>query len=96
MSSPAIADFLFDEENEEKFAAHGVSALQVLQLLENNHMVVPNRQGRRGIFLVVGRDNSGSCIAVPVEPTHVLDLWRPVTAWRCKPSELVQLERRSI
>lgn len=96
MSSPEIADFLIDEENEEKFAAHGVSALQVLQILENSHMVVPNRRGRSGIFLVVGRDNSGSCIAVPVEPTYVVDLWRPITAWRCKASELAQLERRSI
>ncbi len=96
MSSPEISDFLIDEDNEEKFAAHGISALQVLQILENSHLVVPNRRGRRGIFLVVGRDNSGSCVAVPVEPTHIVNLWRPITAWPCKASELAQLTRRSI
>ena len=96
MSSPEISDFLIDEDNEEKFAAHGVSALQVLQILENSHMVVPNRRGRRGLYLVVGRDNGGSCIAVPVERTHVVDFWRPITAWRCKVSELARLVRRNI
>jgi len=96
LSSPEISDFLIDEDNEEKFAAHGISALQVLQILENSHLVVPNRRGRRGIFLVVGRDNSGSCVAVPVEPTHIVNLWRPITAWPCKASELAQLTRRSI
>ncbi len=96
MSSPEIADFLFDEDNEEKLAAHGLSALQVLQILENSHMVIPNRRGGRGLYLVVGRDNGGSCIAIPVEATHVVDLWRPITAWRCKASELAQLERRNI
>ena len=96
MSSPEISDFLIDEDNEEIFTAHSVSARQVLQILENSHMVVPNRRGRRGLYLVVRRDNGGSCIAVPVEPAHVLDLWRPITAWRCKASELARLERRNI
>ncbi len=96
MSSPEISDFLIDEDNEEKFAAHGISVRQVLQILENSHVLVPNRRGRRGLYLVLGRDNGGSCVAVPVEPTHVVDLWRPITAWPCKASESAQLARRNI
>lgn len=96
MSSPEISDFLIDEDSEEKFAAHGISVRQVLQILENSHVLIPNRRGRRGLYLVLGRDNGGSCVAVPVEPTHVVDLWRPITAWLCKASELAQLERRDI
>ncbi len=96
MSSPEIADFLIDADNEEKFAAHGVSVLQVLQVLENTSMVTPNRRGRRGLYLVIGRDNGGTCVAIPIESTHVVDLWRPITAWPCKASELGQLTRRNI
>ena len=96
MSSSEIADFLIDEENEDKFAEHGVSVRQVLQILDNQYLLKPNRKGRRGLYLVIGRDNGGSCISVPIEATHVVDLWRPITAWLCKASELAQLERRDI
>ena len=80
MPQARILDFLFDEENEDKLAAHGVTVRQVLQLLENEHLVVPNRKGRRGLFLVIGVDHGGVCIAVPVETTPWPDTWRPITA----------------
>ena len=96
MSSLEIADFLIDEDNEDEFAEHGVSARRVVQILENWHVVEPNRRNRRGLYLVVGRDNGGICIAVPIEPTHIVDLWRPITAWPCKASELAKLTRRGI
>ena len=96
MSSPEIADFLIDEDNEEKLVGHGLSVRQVLQILDNEYVLVPNRRERRGLYLVVGRDNGGACIAVPIEPTHIVDLWRPITAWPCKASELAQLTRRRI
>lgn len=93
MSSPRIEAFLIDDENEEKFAAHGLSVIQVLQVLDNVHAVLRNRKRRRGIYLIIGRDDGGTCIAVPVEPTHELTLWRPITAWPCKPHEKTLLEK---
>jgi hypothetical protein len=41
---------------------------------------------------VIGHDNGGACIAVPVEPTHDPSVWRPITAWPCKQSERAKLE----
>lgn len=82
-----------DDDNEEEFAAHSVTARQVTEILENTHVVLPNRKRRRGLYLVVGKDNSGICIATPVEPTHELWLWRPITAWPCKQSEKTLLEK---
>ena len=93
MSIPVVEDFLIDDENEEKFAAHGLVAHQVIQVLDNDHLIVRNRKNRRASHLVLGRDHGGGCIAVPVEPTHNPSVWRPVTAWPCKPSERAQLER---
>jgi hypothetical protein len=94
MSIPDIADFLFDDENEDKMAVHGLNPRRVLQVLENVHIIVPNRRGRRAPFLIVGRDNGGACISIPIEPTHDPLMWRPVTAWLSKNSEQRQLEQR--
>lgn len=93
MSSPRIEAFLIDDENEEKIATHGLSARQVSQVLDNVHLVLRNRRRRRGLYLVIGRDNGGACIAIPVEPTHEATLWRPITAWPCKSHERTSLEK---
>jgi hypothetical protein len=49
MSSPRIEAFLIDDENEEKIAAHGLSARQITEILENLHVVLRNRKRRRGL-----------------------------------------------
>ena len=88
-----VADFLIDDENIEKFWGHGVSVAQVLQVLDNSFVVVPNRKNRRALYLIIGRDVSGQCITIPVESTYDPVLWRPVTAWLCKASEAARLPR---
>ncbi len=90
----AIDAFLIDEDNEEKFASHGLSSRQVLQVLDNEHLIVHNRKQRRAFYLVIGRDHGGACIAIPIEPTHDPLLWRPVTPWPCKQHERDRLEVR--
>jgi hypothetical protein len=94
MSMPDVADFLFDDENEDKMAAHGLTPRRVLQVLDSVHIVVPNRRERRAPFLIVGKDSSGACISIPIEPTLDPMVWRPVTAWPAKKGERQQLERR--
>ena len=94
MSSPRIKAFLFDDENEGEIAAHGLSSYRVIQVLDNNHTVLPNRKRRRGTYLIIGRDNGGSCISIPVERTHRATLWRPITAWPCKKGEETILSKQ--
>jgi uncharacterized DUF497 family protein len=94
MSSPVIEEFLIDDLNETKISLHGLSVRQIIQVLENKHVVIPNRKHRRGLYLVIGRDNGGDCIAIPVERTYDSRLWRPITAWFCKDSERTLLERK--
>lgn len=88
-----IHAFLFDDENEDKFAAHGIRRAQVAQILDEDPLILVNRKGRRAPYLVIGRDWGGACIAVPIEPTYDPSLWRPVTAWHCKASEEARLDR---
>ncbi len=84
---PTIHDFRFDDLNEDKLAAHGLTARRVAQVLDNDHRIVFNRKNRRAPYLIIGRDHGGQCIAIPVEPTTDAAVWRPVTAWFCKPAE---------
>lgn len=94
MSSPLIEEFLINEVNEEKINSHGLSIRQVVEVLENKHIVIRNRKHRRGLYLIIGTDNSGNCIAIPVERTYDPRLWRPITAWFCKGSEQALLKKK--
>ena len=89
-----IEDFAFDDRNIDKFAAHGLTDRQVRQVLGNSYLVLKNRKTGSAPFLVIGRDNGGRRIAVPVMPTDEPGVWRPVTAWPCKEAENIILGRR--
>ena len=93
MSIINIETFLFDDENEEKLIAHGLSAYRVMQVLDNIYVYLPNRKGRRGLYLIIGRDNGGSCISIPIERTHIATVWRPITAWPSKAGEETILKK---
>lgn len=94
MSTLTVEGFAWDDENEDKVAAHGLSMGVVSQVLDNPHVLAPNRRNRRGMYLLIGTDNGGGCISVPIEPTPHDGIWRPITAWRCKPGEYTVLKRR--
>ena len=91
MSRPPIDAFLYDDENEAEFAAHGLSVRQIDQILDNEYAVVENKKRRRGLYLVVGRDHGGRAITVPIHQTAQSGVWRPVTAWPSKQGELAKL-----
>ena len=87
MPSPQIGGLDFDDENEEKMWGHGIGIETANQVLEHPFNVVRNRKDRRAPYLIIGIDRQGRCIAIPIEPTSRLGVWRPVTAWFCKKSE---------
>lgn len=91
MSSPTILDFHFDAENEDEIAAHHLTPRRVLQILDGRIVKSPNKKGRRGAWLVIGRDHGGAAITTPVEPTHDPVVWRPVTAWLSAPQEKAKM-----
>lgn len=85
-----ILDCAFGERAEAKMWSHGVSREQIYEMLENR-LVVENRKDRSARHVVIGRDNNGRCVAAPVPPTDSPTIWRPVTAWPCKPGEAARL-----
>lgn len=87
MSSPLVLELLFDDRNIEEMTVHGVTPEQAEQVLDNGPRIGRNRRERAATHLMIGFDNGGACVAIPIEPAWEPGLWRPVTAWYCKPAE---------
>ncbi len=75
-----VADLLFDDENEAKFAAHGISVVEVLEVYENRPRFYVNRPDRRASHVMLGPTFAGRFLVVPIEPA-ARAVWRPVTAF---------------
>ena len=88
-----VYEFLVDEVNEDKFAAHGVTVKQEFQVLDSQHRIIPNKLGRRAPQLLIGVDHGGGCLVIPIEPTHEEGVWRPITAWPCDDKDRAILSR---
>jgi len=91
LALPAVYVFEWDEINTEHVAEHGISDIEVEQMLSNPHIVVPNRGHEPRMFLL-GRSNGGRALVVVIEPTRVECTWRPITAWDANASEVKRLK----
>ena len=88
-----IVEFEISEAASEKFWRHGIGSGQVQAVLPRHWILTRNRADRVAPFVLLGRDHQGRCLAIPVVPTHVPVVWRPVTAWDCKRSEATKLRQ---
>ena len=93
MSTPRIEEFPIDDDNEEKIANHLVDGDQDSPDTRQRPCHTFEQDGAAGLYLVLGRDHGGACIAVPIEPTHQYSVWRPITAWPCKRTDRSQLDQ---
>lgn len=97
MPRVTVAEFEFSERADSKMWDHGIDFDVLPELLENCYVIVRNRKHRAAAVMLIGHDNSRRCIVTPILPTSDPLIWRPVTAWYCKPSEEAMLrQRRSI
>jgi hypothetical protein len=88
VASVRIADFDWDGDNEAHCAAHGVWPRDLEDALRSKeYVVVRNRRSGTADYLFIGRDRSGRCIASPIIATDTDGIWRPISAWPCKPTE---------
>ena len=75
-----VQELVFDPVNEAKFADHGVTVLDVLDVLDLEPRFFVNRRARRASHVMVGRTRSGRVLIVPIEDWG-RGVWRPVTAF---------------
>lgn len=82
-----IAELEIDDGNEKEMAAHGVSAREILQLLENPIRVFRNKKDRAAPYLMIGVTRGGRVLTAPIVETPVAGRWRPITAWDATPHQ---------
>ena len=86
-----VAELHFDDEkNVEEIAAHGITTDQVAAVLEGNPRFRRNKRGHAATHKMIGPDNSGIMLTVPIMPTHIYGLWQPVTAWPSTREEITR------
>jgi uncharacterized DUF497 family protein len=88
-----IRELELDDENEAKAANHGVSVIELFQLLDCTIRVFKNRKDRAAAHLMIGRTHGGRTITVPIVETPVPGRWRPVTAWPSTDAEKARYEQ---
>ncbi|MCD6030615.1 MAG: hypothetical protein K0S78_2789 [Thermomicrobiales bacterium] len=88
-----IADLDFTRAVE-KLWNHGLTVTQARSVLGQSWVVTRNRRGRAAPYLLIGRDEQGRCLTMPIVPTDDPLTWRVITGWNCKPSEAAILRRR--
>ncbi len=70
-----------DEWNEEEMARHGVTPIEVLQVLNGSPKFFPNKKRHSASILMIGPTFGGRLLTVPLAETSVHGLWRPATAF---------------
>src|SRR5262245_20697654 len=93
MARIGIADFDLSDVSIEKLWSHGISPDQLYAVLNSLWVVVRNRKSRAASHILLGIDDTEQCLAVPIVPTDDPLVWRPITAWYCKSSEVARLRQ---
>lgn len=89
-----VDGLLFDDENEAKFASHGVSIDEVQDVFDGKPRYYRNRRARRAPFVMLGPTFDGRLLVVPIEPVGTSGLWRPVTAFEPTPQQAAAYRSR--
>ncbi len=75
-----VTELVFDALNERKLADHGVTIMDVLEVLDIQPRFFANRRARRASHVMIGPTQSGRVLVVPIEDWG-RGIWRPVTAF---------------
>ncbi len=71
----------FDENNESELARHNISASEAFEVLTNDPKWAPNKKGRAGLWLAVGRTDGGRPLTLPITYDDSRLSVRPITGW---------------
>lgn len=88
-----VADFDITVSAVAKLWDHGIVPDQLYAVLDRFWIVIRNRRDRAASHVLLGTDDQGRSLAVPIVPTDDRLTWRPITAWYCKPSEAAKLRQ---
>lgn len=86
-----IEDLAITDAADDKFWSHGLTAWQVRSVLNRRWVAIRNRAQRAAPYVLIGRDDQGRCLAIPIVATENRRIWQPITAWYCKAREAAKL-----
>ena len=89
-----IAELEFTDHTIAKLWSHGIVPDQLYAVLDGFWTVIRNRKHRTASHVLLGTDDQGFCLAIPIVATDDPLMWRPITAWYCKSSEAAILRQR--
>jgi hypothetical protein len=89
-----VAELLFDDDNEAKFAGRGITVREVAEVHHSEPYFRKNRANRRATHLMVGRTFGGRWLMVPIERYGSEGVWRPVTAFEPTKNQLAQVRSK--
>jgi uncharacterized DUF497 family protein len=93
---PAQASgFDWDTENEAHLARHGVSPSEVVQVLLNGPVWLPNKQHRAGAWKIIGWTDGGRALTIIIRVNTATETLRAVTGWDATAADATRyLQRR--
>jgi hypothetical protein len=94
LASIDVAALVFDDENEVKFRANGVTVDEVQQVWSKWPRYYTNRPGRRASHVMVGPTRRSRTLVVPIEQWGGSDVWRPTTAFEASPGQVSRYRSR--
>jgi hypothetical protein len=72
---------------------HHIDTEQVRSLNKRRYVVTRNHRRAATPYLLIGEDEQGRCITVPVAPTDDPLTWRVASAWYCNADDARKLDR---
>lgn len=91
MAQITVVELVFTDSGEDKLWSHGITTDQAQSVLLGRVVISRNRAGRTAPYLLIGRDDHGRCLTLPIVPTDQRGVWRVITGWPCKSSEAAKL-----
>jgi uncharacterized DUF497 family protein len=74
----------WDDQNVEHIARHGVSPEDVEFALADQPLFFRNAPGRAATHVMIGQDEQGRILYVPILLVRWPDVWRVISAWESR------------
>ena len=91
MARIRVLELAFTDTGEDKLWSHRITTDQAQSVLLGCVAVIRNRAGRTAPYVLIGHDEHGRCLTLPIVPTDQWGVWQVITGWPCKPSEAAKL-----
>lgn len=70
MTPITVAELIFTDAAQDKLWSHGITTDQAQSVLLGPVVVLRNRAGCAAPYILLGRDEQGCCLAIPIVPTE--------------------------